>query len=358
MKLSAIDLFCGIGGLTKGVENSGINVVVGYDIEESCRYAYETNNKSSFINKDIKEINGVEVKNSYPLETDIRILMGCAPCQPFSSYSFKYKNNENLSRKMDLLDYFGGIVEGVQPEIVSMENVPQLSKEAVFLDFLKMLRKNNYFVSWEVVFAPDYGVPQNRKRLILLASKLGEIKLISPQYTPDNYVTVRDTIEHMPAIESGEVDKDDNLHKSVKLSNKNLRRIKQSMPGGTWEDWDDDLILACHKKTSGKSYPSVYGRMEWDKPAPTITTQFYGFGNGRFGHPEQDRAISYREGALLQTFPKDYKFIDPDKSISFRNLGIQIGNAVPVKLGEAIGKSIQEHVKEISNVSVNQSQTN
>ena len=353
MKLSAIDLFCGVGGLTKGVENSGINVVAGYDIEESCRYAYEENNNALFINKDIKDVEVQEVQDLYPTETDVRILMGCAPCQPFSSYSFRYKENPNLAKKMDLLDYFGDLIEKVQPEIVSMENVPQLQRESVFKDFLDLLKSNNYYVSWEIVFAPDYGVPQNRKRLVLLASKLGEIDLIEPLYSTQNYITVRDIMGDLPAIKSGETHANDNMHKCVKLSMKNLKRIRQSKPGGTWRDWDEELILKCHRKKSGKSYPAVYGRMEWDKPAPTITTQFYGYGNGRFGHPEQDRAISYREGALLQTFPKNYKFINPDSPINFRKLGIQIGNAVPVKLGEVIGKSIQKHIKEISDVRIN-----
>ncbi|MEW5207852.1 DNA cytosine methyltransferase, partial [Bacillus cereus] len=317
-----------------------------YDIEDSCRFAYETNNNATFINKDIKNVSGDEIRSLYPDDTDIKILMGCAPCQPFSSYSFRYKENENTINKMDLLDYFGKLVQSVQPDIVSMENVPQLSKEVIFTDFIKLLEASSYSVQWKIVFAPDYGVPQNRKRLILLASKIGAIQLIEPLFNKDNYITVRDSISCLPPIESGEESPNDPLHKSVKLNKKNLERIKQSVPGGSWKDWDEELILACHKKKSGKSYPSVYGRMEWDKPAPTITTKFYGYGNGRFGHPEQNRAISYREGALLQTFPTGYEFINPDSPLSSKTLGIQIGNAVPVKLGEVIGISIIKHLKE------------
>ena len=127
----------------------------------------------------------------------------------------------------------------------------------------------------------------------------------------------------------------------------NLKRIKQSRPGGTWKDWSEDLQLKCHKKETGKSYGAVYGRMCWDEPSPTITTQFYGYGNGRFGHPEQDRALSYREGALLQSFPIDYKFVDQDNIFNRKELGIHIGNAVPVELGRAIGISIQNHLNEM-----------
>ena len=345
MNITAIDLFCGVGGLTHGIQQSGINVVAGYDIDESCRYAYESNNNARFIRKDIKEVNSEEINSLYPTNTDVRLLMGCAPCQPFSTYSHRYRENKNTQKKMDLLDYFGQLIEDVQPDIVSMENVPRLAQEKVFQDFIDLLKKNSYFVEWQVVFCPDYGIPQNRKRLVLLASKFGEINLIDSLYSKENYITVRDVIGSLPSLKSGEQSRDDNLHKSVKLNKVNLERIKQSIPGGTWRDWDENLILKCHKKGSGVSYPSVYGRMEWDKPAPTITTKFYGYGNGRFGHPEQNRAISYREGALLQTFPIDYKFVNPDSSISSRTLGIQIGNAVPVKLGEIIGKSIIKHLK-------------
>ncbi|MGX9933607.1 DNA cytosine methyltransferase [Virgibacillus salarius] len=344
MNIEAVDLFCGVGGLTYGMQQSGINVIAGYDIDDSCRFAYESNNNSNFINKDVKEITGEEIKSLYSKDTDIKILMGCAPCQPFSSYSYRYKDNQNTINKMDLLDYFGNLVESVQPEIVSMENVPQLKKEDVFSDFIKLLEKNGYFIEWKVIFAPEYGVPQNRKRLLLLASKIGPITLIDPLYNEDEFVTVRDTIGFLSPINDGETSKEDPMHKSVKLSDINLKRIEQSIPGGTWRDWDENLILSCHKKSSGKSYPSVYGRMEWDKPAPTVTTKFYGYGNGRFGHPEQNRAISYREGALLQTFPNDYKFLDPLEPVTTKKLGIQIGNAVPVKLGEVIGNSIIQHL--------------
>ena len=135
------------------------------------------------------------------------------------------------------------------------------------------------------------------------------------------------------------------MHRSSSLSQINLRRIQQSVPGGTWRDWDDDLKLKCHKKDSGTTFPSVYGRMEWDKPSPTITTQFYGYGNGRFGHPEQNRAISLREGAILQSFPDDYIFVDEEHPAKKRELGTHIGNAVPVELGRAIGVSIQRHIE-------------
>lgn len=233
------------------------------------------------------------------------------------------------------------------PEIVSMENVPNLIHEKVFKDFVRTLRANNYYVEYQIVYCPDYGVPQHRKRLVLLASRMGEIHLIPPIYAEENYPTVRNAIGNLQPIEAGEICAKDQLHRSSSLSPINLRRIQQSVPGGTWRDWDDDLKLRCHKKDSGTTFPSVYGRMEWDKPSPTITTQFYGYGNGRFGHPEQNRAISLREGAILQSFPDDYIFVDEEHPAKKRELGTHIGNAVPVELGRAIGVSIQRHLERI-----------
>ena len=345
MNYTAVDLFCGIGGLTHGIQKAGINVVAGIDIDSTCKYAYEENNNALFINKGIEEISGEEIQNLYPKD-GIKILMGCAPCQPFSNYSLRYIKDGRKDEKWKLLYYFLDIVERIKPEVVSMENVPKLSKESVFKDFKNRLEKIGYYVSWSIVNCADYGVPQIRKRLVLLASTRGEISIIPPIYGKNNYVTVKDAIGNMPLIKDGEVSEKDLLHRASKLSKLNKLRIKQSVPGGTWNDWDEALKLSCHKKNTGKSYSSVYGRMEWDKPSPTITTQFYGYGNGRFGHPAQDRAISLREGALLQSFPKYYKFIDINNTQNNKQIGVHIGNAVPVELGVAIGKSIKIHLEQ------------
>lgn len=169
---------------------------------------------------------------------------------------------------------------------------------------------------------------------------------LPPFRNSDNYLTLRDAIGNLPPLESGQQSDSDPLHRASKLSDLNLERIKNSSPGGSWTEWDESLLPECYKKKSGASYGSVYGRLEWDKPSSTITTQFIGYGNGRFGHPEQDRALSLREGALIQTFPKDYQFVDPKEKIINRKVAMHIGNAVPVKLGELIGKSIIKHLKE------------
>ena len=346
MPSSVIDLFCGIGGLTKGLELAHLNVIAGIDIDESCRFAYESNNNAQFISGDVNEINIQKLTQLYP-NGDTRILVGCAPCQPFSKYTQRYRKKGGEDNKSRLLYSFSKIVDGVQPTVVSMENVPELASKQVFCDFVKHLQANGYFCTWLVVYCPDYGVPQRRKRLVLLASLLGEINLIPVLYTPESYRTVRDAIGLLPPLRNGESDPNDVIHCCAKMSTINLERIRQSVPGGTWADWDERLQLSCRKKHTGKSYSAVYGRMLWNEPSPTITTQFYGYGNGRFGHPEQDRALSYREGALLQSFPPDYIFVDGQYPFNRKELGVHIGNAVPVLLGKATGISINRHLEEM-----------
>lgn len=348
--ISAIDLFCGIGGLTFGLQKAGIQVIAGIDIDESCRYSFEANCKSKFINKDILSIQKEDIDSIYG-KTNVKILVGCAPCQPFSSYT--YKEDKNKDDKWQLLYEFSRLIKETQPTIISMENVPTLlnfKKAPVFFDFIKDLEKENYKVWYKVVYSPDYGIPQKRKRLVLLASKLGEIELIPPTHTPDQYMTVRNAIGHLEEIKSGEYSKNDFIHKSTELSELNMQRIKQSVPGGSWKrDWKDNLMLTCHISEKGKTYGSVYGRMKWDEPSPTMTTFCTGIGNGRFGHPDQDRAISLREAAILQSFPEDYKFAESFDELKFGKASRHVGNAVPPKLGEVIGKSILNHLEEYQN---------
>jgi len=342
-KVSAVDIFCGIGGLTHGLIKAGIPVVAGIDSDETCKYAYETNNGALFIKKDIRNLRASKIKSLLG-KVDFKILVGCAPCQCFSKHTQKNKAR-NKDEKWKLLYSFSNLVTEVKPHVVSMENVAEIRKYKVFKDFVKSLEISGYWVFQTVVYCPDYGIPQNRRRLVLLASRLGEIKLVPETHPPSRYRTVRDVISNLENIEDGVSSSKDLLHRTFRLSPINKKRIKQSKPGGTWLDWDKTLRAPCHKKDSGQSYSAVYGRMSWDKPAPTVTTQFYSFGTGRFGHPEQDRALSLREGALLQTFPKYYEVIDPNGTNSFSVLGTHIGNAVPVRLGIIIGRSIFKHLK-------------
>lgn len=343
--INAVDLFCGIGGLTHGLEKSGISVNAGIDIDTTCKFAYEENNNAKFIEMDIKKADKSYFEKYLPKES-ITLLAGCAPCQPFSSLSRTVSKEKKLD-KWFLLEEFARLVKELTPDLVTMENVPDLKKEEVFLSFVSTLESLNYHVVFDNLYCPDYGLPQNRTRLVLMASKLGEICLPQKTHTPDNYVTLREAIGHLPSIEAGRSDENDPIHRSSGLSRLNFERIKQSKPGGTWRDWDPSIVAPCHQKESGQTYSSVYGRLEWDKISSTITTQFNGFGNGRFGHPVQHRALSLREGAILQSFPDDYVFLQEGEELKIRHLARHIGNAVPVILGEIIGNTFIQHIKEL-----------
>lgn len=341
MIIKAVDLFCGIGGLTCGLEKAGIPVVAGIDIDGKCEYAYSTNNNSKFIQKSIDKVKVSEINNLLH-GADLRILVGCAPCQPFSSHQ-KDKHNRSKHKDWKLLYQFGRLVKGVKPDIVSMENVPEIVKERVFEDFVKTLIACGYHVNYQVVNVADYGVPQRRRRLILLASNGDEVKLLNPTHK-NHHVTVGDVIKSLPAIAAGCQNELDPLHVTSSLTEVNLKRIQASIPGGTWHDWPDELMLDCHRGKSGKTYSAVYGRMKWDDLAPTITTQFTSYGTGRFGHPEQNRALTLREGAILQSFPFDYEFIEKKQKVVLKQISRQIGNAVPPRLGEVIGLSIIQSI--------------
>lgn len=344
--IEVVDLFCGIGGLSYGLKRKGMKILAGYDLDWTCQYAYETNTGGVFYYKDVRNISGEEIKKLYSKKRNtIRVLAGCAPCQPFSSYAFKNKNKDR--NKYDLLYEFGRLVREVHSDVVTMENVPAIASFAlkpVLADFVKTLRDEGYNVQYQVVYCPNYGIPQTRKRLVLLASRLGDIQLIPPTHTKDVYVTVRDVIANLPPLKAGQGCATDALHRCRALTPLNLQRLQATPYGGSWRDWPEELMLDCHKKSSGKSFGSVYGRMVWDEPAPTMTTLCTGIGNGRFGHPEQDRAISAREAALFQTFPITYKFFPNEQEVSLTKASRYIGNAVPPRLGEVIAESIKKHI--------------
>jgi DNA (cytosine-5)-methyltransferase 1 len=340
-RLSAIDLFCGAGGLAHGLKLAGIKVAAGIDADPACRTAIEKNNGAVFVCSDVKKITGAELETYWGKAT-IRVLVGCAPCQPFS----KYNQAGGPNGKWFLLNQFARLVRETSPDVISMENVKELltfKRSRVYRRFTHELERLGYFISEYTVYCPDYGVPQTRTRLVMFASKFGRVELVAPTHTPANYRTVRQTIGHLPPVAAGEIHPGDPLHRACALSDLNLRRVKASKPGGTWRDWPADLRLTCHRKVSGDGYVSVYGRMHWDEPSPTMTTQCVGLGNGRFGHPVQDRAITLREAALLQSFPPRYRFVDAGEPVRMGEISRLIGNAVPVALGKAIGRSIVAH---------------
>ena len=341
-KIRGVDLFCGVGGLTRGLEDSGIDVALGIDIDPACEYPYTANNNASFLLKSVEDISGADFSVVFD-DAQFKLLAGCAPCQPFSTYSQGWGCSSD--DRWNLLEHFSRLVRETQPHFVTMENVPRLEREQVFWDFVEVLWSEGFEVSHHVANCVNYGVPQQRKRLVLLASKLGAINIIGPSTPHNRCMTVEKAIRGLSSLKAGEACESDPLHQACELSPLNLKRIRASKPGGTWRDWKKSLRSACHRKASGKTYPSVYGRMTWNEPSPTMTTQYYGFGNGRFGHPEQDRGISLREGAILQSFSKNYEFVPEGEPIYHKIIGRLIGNAVPVKLGEAIGKSFVRHLE-------------
>ena len=341
--VKAVDLFCGAGGLTHGLGKAGIEVKLGVDLDPACEYPFSANNKKAkFLLKSVEDLSVEDFTDAFA-GTDLTLLAGCAPCQPFSTYSQTWADPSD--KRWNLLHQFLRLVAEIQPDLVTMENVPRLAKQKVFQDFVRGLEDEGFNVFHKVVNCADYGVPQSRQRLVLLASKLGAIELIKPALKPQRYKTVRDAIFDMPPLNAGGICASDPMHQAAQLSPLNLERIRASKPGGSWKNWQEDLVAECHKRDSGSTYPGVYGRMSWDEPSPTMTTQYFGFGNGRFGHPKQDRAISLREGAILQSFPRNYKFVPKNGKIHRNVIGRLIGNAVPVKLGKAIGKSIIKHVE-------------
>lgn len=345
LKIAAVDLFCGAGGLTHGLLQSGISVRLGIDLDDDCKHPYEANNSGAkFLLKDVSAVNPSSIKEAWK-GAEFRVLAGCAPCQPFSTYT--QGQDWRQKDQWHLLRAFASLVCKCLPDIVTMENVPSLAKHLVFSEFKAVLEDHGYSIAWDVLDCREFGIPQSRKRLVLIGSRLGNPELPKPTHLrPKKWRTVRQAIGRLPRISAGKTHASDNLHVSSRLTPVNLQRIKASKPGGTWRDWPTNLVAACHARDSGSTYPGVYGRMTWDDPSPTITGQCYGFGNGRFGHPTQARALSLREAAILQSFPSNYSFVPDDQTVEIGNVGQLIGNAVPPRLAKVVGAAIIKHVQQ------------
>jgi DNA (cytosine-5)-methyltransferase 1 len=340
-----IDFFCGIGGTTKGLQNAGINIQRGIDNDPTCQETYEKNCfPSKFLFKDINHLEPTNVLDNLRIKNgDFLLFAASAPCQPFSRHNHTSKNDNKAS----LILTFANFVKDLIPDIIFIENVPGIvkaSKGRIFEDFVKLLKldKLNYKYEWKLIDAKDYGVPQKRVRLIMIASRLG--KLSFPEKTHGinliPYVTVKDAISNYPRINAGETHKIIPNHVARNLSKLNLKRMKYTPKnGGSRTDWPKDLWLKCHSGDHS-GHKDVYGRMSWNKPAPTLTCKCCGISNGRFGHPEQNRAISLREAATLQTFPDDFIFYGYQTNITRH-----IGNAVPPLIAEVFGRSILSHVE-------------
>lgn len=354
-RVSAVDLFCGAGGMTCGLEAAGISVEAGVDHEEACRYPYETNNEATFCQHDIKAVaqgSPEEIADLFDEDADFKLLAGCPPCQPFSTLTNGERSEDHES--YSLLDAFKKLVRVIEPDYVVMENVHGVYHSDIYQSFEVDMNDWGYHLNGyndRSVYCPEFGIPQTRRRWVTLAARNHPVEIQTSPHSRDfQPKTAREAIGHLPKIEAGETWAGnesneypaDKLHTARSLSPTNIRRVIHSKPGRTWRDWPEELVLDCHKDESGQSYDSVYGRMEADKPAPTITTQFYNLGSGRFGHYDtgQNRALSLREGALLQTFPGDYEFFKDIDDVGIRKTGVLIGNAVPPKLGEVVGERI------------------
>jgi DNA (cytosine-5)-methyltransferase 1 len=342
MLYKAVDFFCGCGGMTYGLQQSGVKVIAGIDLNLECKETYETNNKGSkFINADIKELNlkYLEEKLRVKRNDDKMIFVGCSPCQ---FYSIINTNKEKSKHSKGLLMDFMKFVKYYNPGFVLVENVPGIlsNKESVFEDFKCALSKMGYNkIEYDIINMSYYGVPQSRKRFSLIASRVN--KNITLPQRDDKQSLLKDYIgekNDFKKIKAGHRDNTDFMHTVPNLSSTNLKRLdKTPRNGGNRLAWknDKELQLKCFKNKDN-SFKDTFGRMWWNRPAPTITTKFFSISNGRFAHPEENRPLSLREGATVQTFPRDYIF----KTKSIQATAKLIGNAVPPEYARRLGEVI------------------
>ena len=325
------------------MQDAGMDIGFGLDADPDAKATYEANFESAkFICKDIRRTSVDDIA-PYVSRRDGRPLVfgACAPCQPFSK---QYRANADDDGRRNLLGELHRFIEAFLPEYLFIENVPGLQTvdtlESPFADFLGLLKDLNYFSDYRVVMAYHYGVPQSRRRLVLLASLLAPITIPPPTHGPGTehpeLPTVWDWISHLPPIEAGETHPEIPNHRAARLSPLNLRRIAATPVGGDRRGWPPELELQCHKKHSG--HTDVYGRMIKDRPSAALTTRCISLSNGRFGHPTQNRAISVREAACVQTFPMDFTFRG-----NLNSMARQVGNAVPVVMAKVFGDLIIHH---------------
>ncbi|NKI23242.1 DNA cytosine methyltransferase [Paenibacillus dendritiformis] len=326
MSFTAIDLFAGCGGLTQGLKQAGVNVVSAIEINKNAAKAYKMNHpETCLLEEDIRNISIEDILSSIP-EKNITLVAGCPPCQGFSSVRTRNRGNIVEDERNTLILDFLRIVEGLRPKFVMMENVPGIINYHYFKVTVNRLKELGYHLDYKVVNVEDYGVPQRRKRLVLLGSTLGKVSIPSDKvYTR---TTVRDYISELPPVEEST----DPLHKVTSKHSEKVKKIISLIPknGGSRRDLPREYWLECHKK-EGVGFSDIYGRLSWDKVSSTITGGCLNPSKGRFLHPVEDRTITAREAALLQTFPNDYKF---PTDISKGELAQMIGNSFPPKFSE------------------------
>lgn len=336
MTIYAVEIMCGIGGATRGFLDAGIHVVKGIDIDESCKKTYEENNKpAKFLHREVLKLTVEEILSGVKLEENDKFaIIACVPCQPFSRAGIKDPEDSRTRLILTINDF----IHEIKPDFVFVENVPGFQRfyPDIYKKFLTPYLDLKYHYDCDIVNLKEYGVPQNRRRYLFIASKDYEIE--RPARTHGKgllpYVTVRDTIEKYPPLEPGEENTNIPNHTGYNLSEITLDRLKHTpKDGGSRSAWPHHLRLECHKKSVGHS--DVYGRMKWDEPGPTLTCRCISVSNGRFAHPEQDRGISVREAAALQTFKDNFIFYEP-KSVAAKH----IGNAVPPLIAFLSAKEI------------------
>ena len=336
----ALDFFCGAGGLTRGFLDAGIHVVAGLDVNEGCRRTYEINNKPArFLACDLQELRRQDLADYvHGIPPKELIFAGCAPCQPFSK-----QRREVDVRYKTLLSHFGRLVGEFLPGYVVIENVPGIVRipgNSTYRRFTSLLENLGYDLAEGVVDAKFFGVPQTRRRWVVIASRLARPELPKPTHGVGSkpFVTVRDAIAHFPKLAAGEQSGSVPNHRAARVEPQNIRRLKATpADGGGRRQWPKDLVLACHTGDY-EGHSDVYGRMRWDSPAPTLTCKCFSISNGRYGHPEQHRAISLREAARLQTFDDNFIFYGASQA----EIGAQIGNAVPVDLARRLAQTVQD----------------
>ncbi len=340
--ISVIDFFCGCGGTSAGLKNAGMNIVAGIDCDSVALETFKINfPEAKSLNEDITTLTCSKLGRSIGEFSRPLLFAACAPCQPFSKQN---RHKENADSRVVLLDELHEFVSYFRPEYVLLENVPGMQKveKGPFSRFIELLEGSGYEVDFDIKDAKDYGVPQSRRRLVLIASRLGSVSLPKQTHgeTEDllKYVTVNDAISSYPPIEAGQTNNEVPNHQTAQVSELNLKRLRHTPEGGDRRDWPDELLLECHKRKTG--YTDTYGRLNGSEPAKTLTTKCVSISNGRFGHPTQHRAISVREAASLQTFPDDFVFVG-----TLIQTAKQVGNAVPVRFAEALGSQILEHYR-------------
>ncbi|CAF4722965.1 putative BsuMI modification methylase subunit YdiO, partial [Escherichia coli] len=342
--LIVIDFFCGCGGASEGLRQAGFDIELGLDIDQQASETFKANfPDAKFIQDDIRKIEPQDISDIIDIKAKRPLLLSaCAPCQPFSQQN---KNKTSDDSRRNLLNETHRFIRELLPEYIMLENVPGMQKideekEGPFQEFIKLLKELEYNYISFIANAENYGIPQRRKRLVLLASRVGKVTL--PEITHGKnkipFKTVRDYIQDFTKLCSGETDPKDPLHRAGTLSPLNLKRIMHTPEGGDRRNWPEELVNKCHKNYDG--HTDTYGRMSWDKPAPTLTTKCNSYSNGRFGHPDptQHRAISIREASRLQTFPLSYVFKG-----SLNSMAKQIGNAVPCELARLFGLHLIEN---------------